>query len=287
MAVLHLELTYSEAKLVVSPHRPWQPSSLPHRHLPCLQKQPRFDLVLSNNGAHLRTCADSSSLLIQLVEHLVAFGDLPREAAVDAAAAAVRSSAAPAGSGPDGAEDEPSSPAGEPEVQATELEEINSQIEDALREEPSRPPVRSRTPSSEEDFVLVDLPGDLMDQPAAQARKEVRSRLRDEPRQPLRTPAVLSWVQELEELNRQGAVIRSDAGGSLRFKNDHFDPSGSLESDTDPLADPTGFPCAVERYTVREVCFVWHLYGGSDFNTAGSARALAAAGVTTPSLSEY
>ena len=58
--------------------------------------------------------------------------------------------------------------------------------------------------------------------------------------------------------------IRILAKEQIQIKDNHFSmPLGKI----DQLRAPEHFPPAVYRYTLRELSLVWHMYGGSDFDT--------------------
>ena len=64
-------------------------------------------------------------------------------------------------------------------------------------------------------------------------------------------------------------TIRWFDSESFMIVDNHFStPSGK----TDALKAPKNFPAAVLSYTLCEMAFYWHIYGGKDFGMAPSPK---------------
>ena len=55
----------------------------------------------------------------------------------------------------------------------------------------------------------------------------------------------------------------------------------------DLLKSPDHFPMAESRYTLKELTFVWHMYGGSDFSDEAHSSSPKDRVFSAPDLSRY
>ncbi|XP_050420614.1 autophagy-related protein 2 homolog B isoform X2 [Adelges cooleyi] len=63
--------------------------------------------------------------------------------------------------------------------------------------------------------------------------------------------------------------VRMLTDTQIRVVNNHFKtPVGKI----DMLQAPKGYPMPVTRYTLREMTLIWHIYGGTDFDTKTSSN---------------
>ncbi|XP_012969474.1 LOW QUALITY PROTEIN: autophagy-related protein 2 homolog A [Mesocricetus auratus] len=252
--------------------------------------QPLFELRCSNNVVHVHSCADSCALLVNLLQYVTSSGDLhppPRPPSpTEIAGQKVQLS---------------ESPASLPSCPPVETALINQRdLTDALLDTERRSlrelAQSSGGPLPQASPVSVYLfPGERS---AAQA--------------PLPPPGGTSHTLEScskakeyeKEEEGDGDALDSDEfcildapglgiaprdgepivtqlhPGPIIVRDGHFSqPLGS----TDLLRAPAHFPVPSSRVVLREVSFIWHLYGGRDFGLHPTHRARV--GFTGPRVS--
>ncbi|XP_064484407.1 autophagy-related protein 2 homolog A-like isoform X3 [Ornithodoros turicata] len=228
---------------------------------------PLVDLCASNNIVHVRTCADSCRALQRVVTYFASDGDL-RD--VPSAAHTVAA---------------PSSPENKSFLNV-EVDHFHSLMAEAMREslsgsqssstgehEGDSPPslMRINSSDSNDDDAETQGPGVVPIVKPREPNEQRRGSLRSSSR---RTTERLSDEEFciLENDPGTGIIPRSGephvrllVSEPIRLIENHF--SIPLRK-TDQLRTPKGFPRALQKYTLREMSLVWHLYGGSDFGTS-------------------
>ncbi|XP_028824130.1 autophagy-related protein 2 homolog A-like [Denticeps clupeoides] len=234
--------------------------------------QPRFELRCSNNVIHLHTCADSCSALINLLQYLVAQGDLhppPRHTSPTEIAGQKLPLS--------------ESPASLPPCPPAETAEINQyDLTDALIDtERSRDEDQGSGPATQQRASPVSVylfPGE-----GHKSRPSVMEGEDLELDGPVTTATEAQDV--MSEDGSEGSTDNDDfcileapgigipprdgepvvsvlAPGPIKVKDGHFSrPRGS----SDLLRAPSRFPVPQTRVVLKEVSVVWHLYGGRDF----------------------
>uniref|UniRef100_A0A672GI32 Autophagy related 2A n=1 Tax=Salarias fasciatus TaxID=181472 RepID=A0A672GI32_SALFA len=236
--------------------------------------QPLFELRCSNNVVHLHTCADSCAALVNLLQYLVAQGDLhppPRHTSpTEIAGQKLPLSESPASM-------QPCPPAETAEINQYDLADALIDTERSLKDDaldPGSPSVPRGSPVS-----VYLFPGE--------ASKRAQSALQgdDSELDGLVATATEVQVDLISEEGSEGSTDNDDfcileAPGMgipprdgepvvtvlskepIRIKESHFSrPRGS----SDLLRAPSRFPVPQSRVVLREISVVWHLYGGKDF----------------------
>uniref|UniRef100_A0A672GZG5 Autophagy related 2A n=1 Tax=Salarias fasciatus TaxID=181472 RepID=A0A672GZG5_SALFA len=229
--------------------------------------QPLFELRCSNNVVHLHTCADSCAALVNLLQYLVAQGDLhppPRHTSpTEIAGQKLPLSESPASM-------QPCPPAETAEINQYDLADALIDTERSLKDD-------ALDPGSPVSVYLF--PGE--------ASKRAQSALQgdDSELDGLVATATEVQVDLISEEGSEGSTDNDDfcileAPGMgipprdgepvvtvlskepIRIKESHFSrPRGS----SDLLRAPSRFPVPQSRVVLREISVVWHLYGGKDF----------------------
>uniref|UniRef100_A0A672GZR9 Autophagy related 2A n=1 Tax=Salarias fasciatus TaxID=181472 RepID=A0A672GZR9_SALFA len=243
--------------------------------------QPLFELRCSNNVVHLHTCADSCAALVNLLQYLVAQGDLhppPRHTSpTEIAGQKLPLSESPASM-------QPCPPAETAEINQYDLADALIDTERSLKDDaldPGSPSVPRGSPVS-----VYLFPGE--------ASKRAQSALQgdDSELDGLVATATEVQVDLISEEGSEGSTDNDDfcileAPGMgipprdgepvvtvlskepIRIKESHFSrPRGS----SDLLRAPSRFPVPQSRVVLREISVVWHLYGGKDFGVPAGVR---------------
>ncbi|CAN8009581.1 unnamed protein product, partial [Ixodes pacificus] len=239
--------------------------------------QPVIDLRASNNIVHVRTCADSCRALQCLLAYFAGDGDLIDETAAstdvttpenltslsqsqadhfDSLMAEAMRESSGSGSGSPSPSSDGESP---PSFMRVDSSDNNEDFDDAYEEarEHHRPEPNFRTPES--------------------PRKRSHGRVAPAPREQESDSSPDEEFCILENDPGTGIVPRS---GEPRVRLLVTEPIQLVENyftvpvrKTDQLRAPKDFPPAVQKYSLREMSLVWHLYGGSDFGAANSRSA--------------
>uniref|UniRef100_A0A8C5E1K8 Autophagy related 2A n=1 Tax=Gouania willdenowi TaxID=441366 RepID=A0A8C5E1K8_GOUWI len=238
--------------------------------------QPLFELRCSNNVVHLHTCADSCAALVNLLQYLVAQGDLhpPQRHTSPTEIAGQR---LPLSESPASLVSCPSAETAE--INEYDLADALIDAEKSYREESSDPGSPSVPRGSPVSVYLF--PGEATNQrpPALQANTSELDGL-----------VVTATEAEADAMSEQGSEGSTDnddfcileAPGigipprdgepvvtvlsqePITVKDNHFSrPRGS----SDLLRAPSRFPVPQSRVVLREISVVWHLYGGKDFGS--------------------
>ncbi|XP_014327053.1 autophagy-related protein 2 homolog A [Xiphophorus maculatus] len=235
--------------------------------------QPLFELRCSNNVVHLYTCADSCAALVNLLQYLVAQGDLhppPRHTSpTEIAGQKLPLSESPASL-------PPCPPAETAEINQYDLADALIDTERSHRDslEPESPSVPRGSPVS-----VYLFPGEGSKQnPSVLQREEseldglVATAMEAQPDMILDDGSEGSTdnddfcILEAPGMGippRDGEpVVTVLCEGPIKVKDSHFSrPRGS----SDLLRAPSGFPVPHTRVVLKEISVVWHLYGGKDF----------------------
>ncbi|XP_054889953.1 autophagy-related protein 2 homolog A [Poeciliopsis prolifica] len=235
--------------------------------------QPLFELRCSNNVVHLYTCADSCAALVNLLQYLVAQGDLhppPRHTSpTEIAGQKLPLSENPASL-------PPCPPAETAEINQYDLADALIDTERSHRDslEPESPSVPRGSPVS-----VYLFPGEGSKQsPSVLQREEseldglVATAMEAQPDMILDDGSEGSTdnddfcILEAPGMGippRDGEpVVTVLCEGPIKVKDSHFSrPRGS----SDLLRAPSGFPVPHTRVVLKEISVVWHLYGGKDF----------------------
>nr|XP_006980752.1 autophagy-related protein 2 homolog A isoform X2 [Peromyscus maniculatus bairdii] len=250
--------------------------------------QPLFELRCSNNVVHVHSCADSCALLVNLLQYVTSSGDLhppPRPSSPTEIAGQKLSE----------------SPASLPSCPPVETALINQRdLTDALLDTERRGlrelAQLSGGPLPQASPVSVYLfPGERsgaqapLPPPGGSAHTlESCSKAKEHEKEEEGDGDTLD-SDEFCILDAPGLGIAPRDGepivtqlhpGPIIVQDGHFSqPLGS----TDLLRAPAHFPVPSSRVVLREVSFVWHLYGGRDFGLHPAYRARA--GFTGPRVS--
>ncbi|KAL2088636.1 hypothetical protein ACEWY4_015535 [Coilia grayii] len=237
--------------------------------------QPLFELRCSNNVVHLHTCADSCAALINLLQYLVAQGDLhpppkhtsPTEIAGQKLPLAESPASLP-----------PCPPAETAEINQYDLADALIDTEKSQRDE--RQDSGSPTTAPRASPVSVYLfPGE-----APKPRPVVLEGEDLELEGEVAT-ATEAYPDMMSDEGSEGSTDNDDfcileapgmgipprdgepvvtvlSAGPIRVKDGYFSrPRGS----SDLLRAPSRFPVPQTRLVLKEISVVWHLYGGKDF----------------------
>ncbi|XP_051049670.1 autophagy-related protein 2 homolog A isoform X1 [Phodopus roborovskii] len=252
--------------------------------------QPLFELRCSNNVVHVHSCADSCALLVNLLQYVTSSGDLhppPRPPSpTEIAGQKVQLS---------------ESPASLPSCPPVESALINQRdLTDALLDTERRSlrelAQSSGGPLPQASPVSVYLfPGErsgaqaLLPPPGGSSHTlESCSKAKEHEKEEEGDGDTLD-SDEFCILDAPGLGIAPRDGepivtqlhpGPIIVQDGHFSqPLGS----TDLLRAPAHFPVPSSRVVLREVSFIWHLYGGRDFGLHPTHRARV--GFTGPRVS--
>lgn len=248
--------------------------------------QPLFELRCSNNVVHVHSCADSCALLVNLLQYLTSSGDLhppPRPPSPTEIAGQKLSE----------------SPASLPSCLPVETALINQRdLTDALLDterrglqelaQSSGGPLPQASPVSvylfpgERSGAQAPLP------PPGASSHTLGSKAKEHENEEEGYGDTLD-SDEFCILDAPGLGIAPRDGepivtqlhpGPIIVHDGHFSqPLGS----TDLLRAPAHFPVPSSRVVLREVSFIWHLYGGRDFGLHPTYRARV--GLTGPRVS--
>ncbi|KAM4732434.1 autophagy-related protein 2 homolog A [Anableps anableps] len=236
--------------------------------------QPLFELRCSNNVVHLYTCADSCAALVNLLQYLVAQGDLhppPRHTSpTEIAGQKLLLSESPASL-------PPCPPAETAEINQYDLADALIDTEKSHRDnilEPESPSVPRGSPVS-----VYLFPGEGSKQSPSVLQRE------DSAFDGLVATAMEAQPDMILDDGSEGSTDNDDfcileapgmgipprdgepvvtvlCQGPIKVKDSHFSrPRGS----SDLLRAPSGFPVPHTRVVLKEISVVWHLYGGKDF----------------------
>ncbi|XP_063044404.1 autophagy-related protein 2 homolog A isoform X2 [Engraulis encrasicolus] len=238
--------------------------------------QPLFELRCSNNVVHLHTCADSCAALINLLQYLVAQGDLhppPKHTSpTEIAGQKLPLSESPASL-------PPCPPAETAEINQYDLADALIDTEKSLRDERD-----SGSPSSAPRASPVSVylfPGEApKPRPIMLEGEELEMELEEEV-----ATATEAHADMMSDEGSEGSTDNDDFcileapgmgipprdgepvvtvlnAGPIRVKDGYFSrPRGS----SDLLRAPSRFPVPQTRLVLKEISVVWHLYGGKDF----------------------
>ncbi|XP_034454523.1 autophagy-related protein 2 homolog A isoform X1 [Hippoglossus hippoglossus] len=236
--------------------------------------QPLFELRCSNNVVHLHTCADSCAALVNVLQYLVAQGDL-HPPLRHASPTEIAGQKLPLSESP--ASVLPCPPAETAEINQYDLADALIDTEKSYREDgldPGSPSMQRGSPVS-----VYLFPGE--------ASKHGPSILQGEDSEldGLVATATEAQVDMMSDEGSDGSTDNDDfcileapgmgipprdgepvvtvlSPGPVRVKESHFSrPRGS----SDLLRAPSRFPVPQSRVVLREISVVWHLYGGKDF----------------------
>ncbi|XP_052619370.1 autophagy-related protein 2 homolog A isoform X1 [Peromyscus californicus insignis] len=252
--------------------------------------QPLFELRCSNNVVHVHSCADSCALLVNLLQYVTSSGDLhppPRPSSpTEIAGQKVQLS---------------ESPASLPSCPPVETALINQRdLTDALLDTERRSlrelaqssggPLPQASPVSvylfpgERSGAQAPLPPPGGSPHTLESCSEAKEHEKEEEGDGETLDSDEFCILDAPGLGiapRDGEPIVTQLHpGPIIVQDGHFSqPLGS----TDLLRAPAHFPVPSSRVVLREVSFVWHLYGGRDFGLHPTYRARA--GFTGPRVS--
>ncbi|XP_035267111.1 autophagy-related protein 2 homolog A [Anguilla anguilla] len=236
--------------------------------------QPLFELRCSNNVVHLHTCADSCAALLNLLQYLVARGDLhppPRQSSpTEIAGQKLPLSESPASL-------PPCLPAETAEINQYDLTDALIDTERIQRDEdvdsgcptsvqraspvsvylfPGEAP-KLRPPEEGEEPELDRLVSAAQEaQPDLGSEEESEGSTDNDDFCILEAPGIGIPPKDGEP------VVTVLCPGPILVRDGYFSrPRGS----SDLLRAPSRFPVPQSRVVLREVSVVWHLYGGKDF----------------------
>lgn len=236
--------------------------------------QPLFELRCSNNVVHLYTCADSCAALVNLLQYLVAQGDLhppPRHTSpTEIAGQKLPMSESPASL-------PPCPPAETAEINQYDLADALIDTEKSHRDNSLEPDSPSTPRASPVSVYLF--PGEGSTQSPSFLPRE------DSELDGLVATAMEAQPDMMLDDGSEGSTDNDDfcileapgmgipprdgepvvtvlCEGPIKVKDSHFSrPRGS----SDLLRAPSGFPVPHTRVVLKEISVVWHLYGGKDF----------------------
>ncbi|CAD7003844.1 unnamed protein product [Ceratitis capitata] len=243
-------------------------------------KHPKFDLRCSVHGAHLRTCSDSGKALAQLLEHLASDGGSAGSEQDDTDRTLQRSESASSNAS---STEEFRRRESVSEHQEWQQERVNLMMADAIRQNVtlSTSPSTSKKAAEcgvkpfyfpdEQQHISVDdeeyeCGDDIID-----VLPQVKSDLGDinierksslQRRNPREDDYCIITEHEKQKVTKCGVRDVKICEDPIRIVDNHFTLTTSK---LDLLKPPAGFPMPVSRYTLCEMTFTWHLYGGKDF----------------------
>nr|XP_014094904.1 autophagy-related protein 2 homolog A [Bactrocera oleae] len=266
------------------------------------EKYPKFDLRCSVHDAHLRTCSDSGKALAQLIEHLANDGDTV-EPVQNISCTTLQQSKLDTNETP--TLDEHKRKDSLTEQQEWQQERVNILMAEALREtvtlnavpstsknpkiaahgiEPFYFPDERQPGIWDDDYdcgddlsAIVNFEHHVMStsycpaEPNVDVLPQIKSDLGDinneriysmHRRQPREDEYCVISEDEQRKVSQCGVRELKICEDPIRIVDNHFClPSNKL----DLLKPPEDFPMPVSRYTLCEMTFTWHLYGGQDF----------------------
>lgn len=268
------------------------------------EKHPKFDLRCSVHDAHLRTCSDSGKALAQLIEHLANDGDtVDTEQNISSTTLQQSGLDISETSTLDGHKRKDSLT----EQQEWQQERVNVMMAEALREtealsvvpstsknakmvgygiEPFYFPDEQQLGTLDDDYdcgddlsAIVNFEHHVMTtsfcptEPSVEVLPQIKSDLGDvnnerrysmQKRQPREDEYCVISEDERRKVSQCGVREVKLCEDPIRIVDNHFFlPTNKL----DLLQPPDDFPMPVSRYTLCEMTFTWHLYGGRDFQT--------------------
>lgn len=268
------------------------------------EKYTKFDLRCSVHDAHLRTCSDSGKALAQLIEHLANDGDT-FEPEQNISSTTLQESRLDINE--TSTLEEHKRKDSLTEHQEWQQERVNIMMAEAIKETVTLSAVPSTSRNSKragygiEPFYFPDeqQPGALDDdydcgdnlsaivnfehhvmstsycpaEPDVDVLPQIKSDLGDinnerrysmRRRQPREDEYCVISEDERRKVSQCGISELKLCEDPIRIVDNHFSlPSNKL----DLLKPPEDFPMPVSRYTLCEMTFTWHLYGGRDFLT--------------------
>ncbi|XP_020613758.1 autophagy-related protein 2 homolog A-like [Orbicella faveolata] len=235
------------------------------------QGHPQVELRMSNNTVNVRTCSDSCSALLQLIQYIAADGDLvpsyePEEpAATKAPSTPSRCPADPPLKQGSVDEGELSSIMTEAMVDTHSMEgpshdknvrgDLNPQLSRSPRRDLFLFPDDELASPVEEHFPPEDTGVELAN-PGESDEEDSDDDF-----------CILEHPDKEPEGLSHEVIIKCLTDEQVNIVENHFTvPIGP----SDQLGAPSHFPPAVFCYTLKEMSVVWHLFGGKDFGGSSS-----------------
>ncbi|XP_053954564.1 autophagy-related protein 2 homolog A [Anastrepha ludens] len=261
------------------------------------EKHPKFDLRCSVHDAHLRTCCDSGKALAQLIEHLANDGDSVESG--QNATSTISQESEIEKSESFSTDDQRVS------QQQWQQERVNLMMAEALREtvtisdspstsksvrfsvhdvEPYYFPDEQQSNASDIEYGASNEMCEILNfehhvmttsytpaEPKIEVLPQVKSDLGDvnmeqiynmQRRKAHEDEYCVISENERQRLSKCGFRELKMCDDPLRIVDNHFCPPSDKH---DLLKAPEDFPIPVSRYTLCEMTFTWHMYGGKDF----------------------
>ncbi|XP_052273890.1 autophagy-related protein 2 homolog A-like isoform X2 [Dreissena polymorpha] len=249
------------------------------------QHVPKTDLSISSNHVNIRTCADSLTALIELIQYVAADGDLKSADDMEDQVADPDSEL-----NTQKADVEPVAPQRiTPPLTISSVDHVNNLMSDAMMEESHAS--QSYSPPDSPDGSPPSLrPTEVFFVPRDDLSSDLSLGLTS------REPIVITQNMDSVTSSTISALSGGDVGGEEEGEDGHDsfclideqpwgksdgpEPSIHVHSSTpieiqdgyftqpcgraDLLNAPDGFPLALSRYTLKELTLVWYMYGGSD-----------------------
>ncbi|XP_059486897.1 autophagy-related protein 2 homolog A [Neocloeon triangulifer] len=209
---------------------------------------PKVDLRASSTALHLRTCADSCRALAELLSYFASDGDLTQPINMSSRSTTPLQSER-------GSQSSLST--------QSQTDQVNSMMEDAMQdshteehhieedEEAKTPSATAEDLENTEEFSFPDDNNRPHVKPSSDDEEEFCI-LGEDP-----GTGIIPLHGEPE--------IRKLINGPIRIVENHF---GVPLRRMDLLETPKNFPNPELRYTICDLSLVWHLYGGSDFQSS-------------------
>jgi len=247
---------------------------------------PKFELTLSNNVLHIRTCSDSFKALSELITYYASFGDLEIEN-VETDALASQNEFAENENGADVIPDNGQLT----KIVQDAMKEVNNDEENGIADEKitteSLSGIDEGEETAQEKGVDHTLPLELHFTPTKDEQIDC-AKSRCTPiypqlsiyGEPVMEANGIIDIHPSDEDDEDFFILENDPGVGILpsangeaearvltdepivLKENHFSPpSGKL----DLLQAPKHFPSPVNKYLIHDISVVWHMYGGEDF----------------------
>ncbi|XP_043930581.1 autophagy-related protein 2 homolog B [Protopterus annectens] len=240
--------------------------------------KPRFELQCSNDAIHIRTCSDSCAALMNLIQYMANYGDLHPPSKMEHVNGTNKQRV------PDRTEkmttrtstQGPLLPEAEQQIlqdlMSDAMEEIESEVV-PLASEPQMngfqmPKKEVQEPSCSDLFLFPDESGNASEETSPTCAAFSHHLMYDDVREvPSESDdfCILDAPKTTASEREEEPVVRKLIEGPVQVQENYFTIPLAR---TDSTKAPLHFPVPQNRYTVKEISVIWHLYGGKDFGPA-------------------
>lgn len=235
------------------------------------QRYPKTDLRVSSDRVNLRTCADSCIMLIDLIRYLAEDGDLtypePQDLHTDTETdISVNTD--------DSQDDQIEDQSMLPQLSESSMDHVHTMMTEAMIEsspEPSKTPSPETSTTNQTEVFFLPTTSQTQTGPISKTPIVISANVDSV------TSSTMSEQTDDNFDDEEDFCMIDDTGWGtadsepsirvfldkpIEIIDDYFSkPIGRA----DLLKSPDHFPMAESRYTLKELTFVWYMYGGSDF----------------------